>query len=306
MFPKNAFVIVGPTASGKSDAAVSLALKNNGEIISADSVQVYRRLDIGSGKITSEEMKGAPHHLLSIADPGQKFTVEDFRELGNQALVQIFNSNCIPIIAGGTGFYIDTLVNNIRYPSIDIAIKSKLQNLGVEHLNKLAIQTLPEYIWQSFDNKNPTRLRNRIGLWQTHQEIPKPEIIKRDFEINFIWLGLNPSKEILLDRITRRTDSRINNGMIDEVSNLIETGIEPKWLKTVGLEYRLITEHLENKTTLEDLRTQIIQADLKYAKRQLTWFKRNKDIKWFEDPEELVKSVNLPTTTASASKPTTT
>jgi len=306
MFPKTAFVIVGPTASGKSDAAVSLSLENNGQIISADSVQVYRGLDIGSGKITTSEMKGVPHHLLSIADPGQKFTVEDFRELSNQALVQIFNSNCIPIIAGGTGFYIDTLVNNIRYPIIDDEVKTDLKNLDTAHLQKLADELLPESVLKNFDLQNPTRLRNRIGLWQTHQEIPQPEIIKRDFEINFIWLGLNPSKEILLDRITRRTDSRINNGMVDEVSNLIETGIEPKWLKTVGLEYRLITEHLENKTTLEDLRTQIIQADLKYAKRQLTWFKRNKDIKWFEDPEELVKSVNLPTTTASASKPTTT
>ena len=283
------YVIVGPTASGKSEAAVDLALKHDGEVISADSVQVYKGLDIASGKITQTEMRGVPHHLLDVAELETKFTAEDFRVLGNKAIVDIISRGKTPVIAGGTGFYVDTLVNNIKYPAVESDIKAKINNLDIRSLNKLATETLPDTIWDSFDNKNPARVRSRLGLWLSHGEIPKPQLLERDLDLEFKWLGLNPNQEILNQRIVSRTDYRLENDMIAEVQNMLDSGISASWLKSVGLEYRLIVEHLEKEISVEKLRTEIINADMKYAKRQMTWFKRNQNIKWIESPEDLLE-----------------
>jgi tRNA dimethylallyltransferase len=287
---KTVHVIVGPTASGKTGAAIELAKRINGEIISADSVQVYRGLDIGSGKISDAEMQGIPHHLIDVANPGDDFSVEDFRQLGNKAIEKIISQNKVPIITGGTGFYIDTLVNNTKYAKVDLEVKKNLKNLDIRCLNKQAVEVLPAQVWQSFDNQNPARVRNRLGLWLTHGQIPKQHKIKRGTEIKFAWLGLNPGKSDLKKRIVYRTKSRIENGLVDEVKNLISGGVSPDWLRSIGLTYRSVVEHLETKTSVEDLRKNIIQAELRYAKRQLTWFKRNEEIKWFPSKVKLLNN----------------
>lgn len=285
-------VIVGPTASGKTAVAIKIAKHINGEIISADSRQVYRGLDIGSGKVTPQEMQGINHHLIDVASPGEYFSVEDFRTLGNQALTDISERSKIPIICGGSGFYIDSLVFNKVYPAIDPKVKKDLQNLDITSLQELAKAELPAIILDKIDMNNPVRLRSRLGLWRTHGELPQPNIIKRDLNFDFIWLGLDPDKTVLNENITKRTNERIESGLVAEVQSLLNDKVSSRWLYSLGMEYQLTTEHLvKGKADIEQLKQQIITADLQYAKRQMTWFKKNQLITWFNNPADLVKHV---------------
>lgn len=282
-------VIVGPTASGKSGAAINLAKKYSSEVISADSVQVYKQLDIGSGKVTPDEIGNVQHHLIDVVDPGKNFTTEDYRNLGNKAINKILQNNNLPIIAGGTGFYIDTLVKNIKYPVVDDDHKHQLQDLDVTALQDLANKKIPQSELDKIDTNNPARLRSRLGLWLTHGYIPRPQKINRDIDLEFIWLGINPGKETLHQNITKRTTERLQTGLIDEVVSLLQSGINTDWLMSVGLTYRLVVKYLNGEhSSIEELEKQIIRSEIRYAKRQMTWFKRNKKIKWFKTSNELI------------------
>lgn len=284
-------VIVGPTASGKSSAGVKIALQKDGEIISADSRQVFQGLDIATGKITRPQQKGVRHYLLDVAKPGNTFSVEDYRTKANQALETIIDRNRQPIVVGGTGFYIDALVQNITYPNIDTGIKLQLREYTVDQLLEIAKAELPLETLSSFDTLNPARLRNRIGLWRTYGHLPQPVLNPRSIDLKFNWYGINPNTDTLRENITLRTDERLDQGMVSEVITLLNQGVKSEWLDSLGLEYRLILKHLRNQTSAEDLRSRIITADLQYAKRQLTWFKRNPQIKWFETPQSLINEV---------------
>jgi len=272
-------VIVGPTAVGKSDYAVKYAIENNGEIISADSRQVYKGLDIGTGKITKEEMKGVPHHLLDVADPFQKFNVEKFKTLAQQAIEDIVSRGKLPIICGGTGFYIDALVNNISYPHVphDNDLRKELENKSAIDLWNLLSSLDPEYAngLNNSEKNNSHRLVRSIEIAKALGKVPKVD--KNDSPYEVKWINLNLTTVELRERINNRLLKRIQNGMIEEVESLHKAGLSWQRMDELGLEYRYIAQYLQNLISKEEMITKLQFEIWHYARRQILWFRRYKN-----------------------------
>lgn len=272
-------VILGPTASGKSDLAVHLAKKYNGEVISADSRQVYKGLNIGSGKITKKEMQGVLHHLLDVANPKKLYTVDMWKKHATIAIEDILKRGKLPIICGGTGFYIKALVDNVVLPdvSINLPLRKKLRAKSSAQLFAL-LKKLDASRAKEIHPNNTVRLIRAIEIVKALGKVPK--IVQKDPEYDFIQIGVKTPEKILKERIEKRLTSRFKKGMIKEVQELKDAGISWKRLEDFGLEYRSIALFLQNKLSkkemVEDLSTKIWQ----YAKRQLTWFKKDARIKW--------------------------
>ena len=266
-------VVCGPTATGKSDKAVELALEKNGEIISADSRQVYKGLDLGSGKITPEEMKGVPHHLLDVADPREVFSVEEFVTLGERVITSILEKNKLPIICGGTGFYIDTLIYGIHFPEVPAnpKLRKELEQLPLEELqNKLQELDLERY--NSLDIYNPVRLVRAIEIATTLGKVP-PISKEKKYDVEFVYLDF--PKEVLVERISARLYKRLEQGMLDEARYLNEQGLTFDRMKQLGLEYRYMAMHLLGEISYEEMCNFIIVKSTQYAKRQRVWFKKH-------------------------------
>ncbi len=275
---KNKIIVVcGPTATGKSDKAVELALEKNGEIISADSRQVYKGLDIGSGKITHEEMKGVPHHMLDIADPKEIFSVEEFVTLGEQAINSILEKGKLPIICGGTGFYIDALIYGIHFPEVppNESLRKELESCSLEQLQAKLLELDPER-YASLDIKNPIRLVRAIEIATTLGKVP-PIKTEEKYDIEFIYLDF--PKEILVERITTRLYKRLEQGMLHEAEQLNKEGVSFERMKQLGLEYRYQAMHLLGEITYEEMIGQLNTKIWQFAKRQRTWFKRYINLK---------------------------
>ncbi len=274
--------IVGPTAVGKSDFAVKYALENSGEIISADSRQVYKGLDIGTGKISKKEMSGVRHYLLDACDPQENFNVEKYRELATKAIEEIKDRNKLPIICGGTGFYIDSLINNVAYPDVphnrDLReeIKDKKAEELFEILNKL--DTVYAQKLNNSDRNNRQRLIRSIEIAKSIGKIPKIHIEDSPYDVK--WIGLNIPFDELRNRIHNRLIKRLDKGMIEEVENLHKNGLTFERMEELGLEYRYISRFLTGKINKEEMIKMLESEICKYAKRQLVWFKRNKKIEW--------------------------
>ncbi len=275
-------VIVGPTTVGKSDFAVKYALENNGEIISADSRQVYNGLDIGTGKITKEEMRGVKHYLLDVAKPEEVFNVERFRELASRAIEEIKSRNKLPIICGGTGFYIDSLVSNISYPDVphNRDLRKELENKNAHELFDI-LNKLDSSYAQKLNNSEKNNRQRLIRSIEIAKSIGKiPEINKTDSPYEVKWIGLNLPFPELKERIHNRLINRLENGMIEECINLNKDGMSYERMEELGLEYRYISRFLNGKMKKEEMIKELESEICKYAKRQLVWFKRNKKIMW--------------------------
>ncbi len=276
--------IVGPTAVGKSDFAVEYALKNNGEIISADSRQVYTGLDIGTGKITKIEMKDVPHHLLDVVDPKEQFNVEQFKTLAQKAIGDISARGKLPIICGGTGFYIEAVVGNISYPNVphDQKLRKKLDNKNTEELFRILSEIDPKFALSlnNSEKNNKQRLVRFIEIGKKLGQIPA--VNKNESTYDVEWIGLIAPSKILKEKIRNRLIRRIDNGMIEEAKNLHANGLSWKRMEELGLEYRQLALFLQNKIPLEKMKGLLETEIWHYAKRQLVWFKRNKDINWIE------------------------
>ncbi|MCE9628580.1 MAG: tRNA (adenosine(37)-N6)-dimethylallyltransferase MiaA [Candidatus Vogelbacteria bacterium] len=272
-------VILGPTASGKSDLGVIIAKKINGEIISADSRQVYRGMDIGSGKITKREMMSIPHHLLDVASPKRTFTVSHYQKLANQKITEIINRNKTPIIVGGTGLYIQSIVDGIVLPEVEPNhdLRQKLEKLSVSQLFT-KLQHLDPARAKTIDAKNPRRLIRAIEIATALGKVPKLKTKPSPYD--FILIGLNPGEKILKQNIHKRLEKRLKQGMIQEVKKLRAAGLSWKRLESFGLEYRFIAQYLQSKITKEEMKTLIEKESWQYAKRQMTWFKRDERIRW--------------------------
>lgn len=279
--PKPKLIIIcGPTATGKSDLAVFIAKKIKGEIVSADSRQVYKGLDIGSGKITEKEMQGVPHHLLDVVDPKKTFTVAYFQKLGRVALDKILEKNKTPIICGGTGFYIDALVKGFVLPEVkpDPVLRKKLSKIKVEKLF-LMLKKLDPKRAKNIDNQNKVRIVRAIEIAKALGKVPQ---LKNEEIYNTLWIGLNLPREGLQKKIKVRLLKRIDAGMIKEVKNLHKNGVSWKRLESFGLEYKYVSLYLQEKISKEEMLLKLQSEIWHYAKRQMTWFKREKNIWWTE------------------------
>ncbi len=272
-------IIVGPTASGKSDLAVKLAKKHNGEIISADSRQVYKGLDIGTGKITKREMKGVTHYLLDVANPKRRFTVADFVHHAHKALEKILEKNKTPIIVGGTGFYIQALVDGIVLPDVppNAKLRTKLEKKSAAQLYT-AIKKLDPLRAASLDPNNARRLIRAIEIAKALGKVPKLKSNPLPYKTIFIGTKIAPA--ILKEKIRTRLMKRLQSGMVNEAKRLHARGLSWKRMEELGLEYRYLAYFLQNKMTREEMVEKLVTEIWHYSRRQMTWFKRDKRIKW--------------------------
>ena len=271
--------VVGPTAVGKSDIAVALARTLGGEIISADSRQVYTGLDIGSGKITKKEMRGIRHHLLDVADPKHdRFSVADFVREANSAIDDILSRGNVPIVCGGTGLYVDTLLRGLSLPDVppNQKLRDKLSKKSANELfNMLA--KVDEDRAKTIDRHNPVRLIRALEIAAARGKVPA---ITQTARFPFIIFGIDATDEKLRSNIERRLDARLKDGMIEEVASLHKHGVTWEKLESFGLEYTYCALYLQKKISREDMRRDLAMAIWHYAKRQRTWWKRHKDIIW--------------------------
>jgi tRNA dimethylallyltransferase len=319
-------IVVGPTASGKSDLAIRLAKKYGGETISADSRQVYRGMDIGTGKVLKDKTlpvvlkfknkrsklgkneyysEGIKHYLIDVANPKRIFTADDFRKLGQKSLSNIVNRYKLPIICGGTGFYIDSLLSiNLPAPvPPDPKLRAKLEKWAPEELFTKLLEIDPRRA-KTIDRHNKRRLIRAIEIVLTTGK-PVPAHTSQATDYNTLWLGINFPKEILAKRIEKRLNTRISMGMFGEVWKLHKEGLSWKRMYDLGLEYRYASIYLRRQFPISNSKFPIIEKNfrnseeynkllseiIKYSKRQMTWFKRNKEIIWIEDNREAEKLV---------------
>jgi tRNA dimethylallyltransferase len=284
---KKIIVIVGPNAVGKSALAITLARKFNGEIISTDSRQVYRGLNIGTGKVTKKEMRGVTHHLLDVADPKKQFNVSDYVKIARKNLEEIFSRNHIPIICGGTGLYIDALLGNISIPEIppNPKLRKELEHKSLEELFEILKNLAPERA-QNIDKNNPRRLIRAIEITtaasRTQKILPALPIQKwAPTRLKIFWCALRLPESKLKKKIAARLRARLKRGMISEVKKLHARGLSWKRMEELGLEYRYISRYLRGLITKDEMIEKLQSESWYYAKRQYTWFKKNKNIRWF-------------------------
>lgn len=274
-------VILGPTAVGKSDLAVEIARQYNGEVISADSRQVYTGLDIGTGKITKKEMRGVPHHLLNVVDPKKVYSVERWKKDTEQAIKDTLSRGKLPIICGGTGFYIQSIVDNIVLPDVpaDTHLRKELSLKTTEELFILLKKLDPKRA-KNIDAKNPVRLIRAIEIATVLGNVPHIKKIKSEYD--FIQIGLTLPLETLRQKIHVRLLSRMKKGMLAEAQKLHSKGLSYKRMEALGLEYRYLALYLQQKITKQEMLNKLEIEIGQYARRQMQWFKRDARIKWFE------------------------
>ena len=276
--------IVGTNASGKSDLGVKLAKRFGGEIVSADSRQVFRKLDLGSGKISAEEMQGVPHHLLDICDPGEFFSMADFQRLAYEAIDGIVARGKPAFLVGGTGLYVDAVADGyvLSNKMPDLAYRAKLEEMSTEALYRMLMEQRPDCDVERRNRNRVMRLLEKLHDGDDVVPSKKPR-----YEV--LYLGVTWPREILCQRIDARMTRRFSEGMLEEVQSLLDEGVSPTFLLKLGLEYRIITQYLLGVIdTREELETLLGTSIKQFAKRQMTWFRRNTSIHWLDmanDPE---------------------
>ncbi|MDP3696816.1 MAG: tRNA (adenosine(37)-N6)-dimethylallyltransferase MiaA [Candidatus Taylorbacteria bacterium] len=286
-------VIIGPTSSGKSDLAVEIAKRFKGEVVSADSRQVYKGLDIGSGKITKKEMKGVPHHLLDIASPKTTFTVAKYKRFAEKKIEEVLQRHKLPIICGGTGFYIDSLIYDWKIPEVppQPKIRKRLAKKSTVELFKMLSELDPERA-KAVDRNNRVRLMRALEIVITTGEtIPRLELFRvKSSNYDFMKIGIKLPTEKLKKRISKRIIKRLGQGMIKEIDKLHNPptgrGVTWKKLDSFGLEYRYVSRYLRNLISYEVLIDTLEKESSRYAKRQMTWFNRDRNTIWINDPRK--------------------
>ncbi|OGI60502.1 tRNA (adenosine(37)-N6)-dimethylallyltransferase MiaA [Candidatus Nomurabacteria bacterium RIFCSPHIGHO2_01_FULL_37_25] len=273
-------VILGQTATGKSDLAVKIAKKIGGEIISADSRQVYKGLDIGTGKITEKEMQTIPHYLLDVANPKKQFTVAQYKILADKKIKEVIDRDKIPILCGGTGFYIDAVTKGMIFPKVppNKKLRKDLEQKTAETLFNI-LKKLDKDRAKSIDSKNKVRLIRAIEIAKALGEVPK--ITEATPPYKFIKIGLKVPEKTLKRKIRIRLRKRIRSGMAIELYNLRKAGVPWKRFIELGFDQKYIALFLQGKISNKEMLEKLFKSNWQYAKRQMTWFKRDKEIKWF-------------------------
>lgn len=283
-------ILTGPTAVGKTALSIKLASEIGGEIISADSMQVYRQMDIGSAKIKPEEMGGIPHHLIDILEPEEEFNVCLFEKLALEAMEQIYERGHIPVVVGGTGFYIQALLYQIDFTEeeTDTAYRDKLWQLGEEkgnhYLHELLRKVDPESAEEIHEN-NRKRVIRALEFYEnsgksisTHNK----EQRQKTSAYNSCYFVLTDDRKKLYERIESRVDQMLSKGLVDEVRTLKERGCNASMVSMQGLGYKEILEYLDGRCSLLEAVEKIKKETRHFAKRQLTWFRREKDVIWLD------------------------
>ncbi|HTP57036.1 MAG TPA: tRNA (adenosine(37)-N6)-dimethylallyltransferase MiaA [Candidatus Paceibacterota bacterium] len=272
-------VVAGPTASGKSDLAIRLARRFDGEIISADSRQVYRGMDIGTGKVTMREQRLARHWLLDVASPARQYSVAQWRRAAERAVRDITNRGKLPIICGGTGFWIDSLVYGQSIPDVrpDAELRARLRKMTPGQLFA-RLQKLDPTRAATIDRHNPVRLIRALEIvLKTGKPVPART---NGSSYEPLYLGVTRPMPELKRRIETRLDARLVHGMVAEVKRLHASGVSWNRLESFGLEYRWVARYLQGKLTRIEMRNGLLRDIIAYAKRQLTWWRKNPDIVW--------------------------
>lgn len=290
---KPLIILTGPTAVGKTDLSLLLAKKVTGEIISADSMQVYKKMDIGTAKIMPEEMDGVRHHLIDILDPSEDFNVVLFKKYALAAMDEIYSRNHIPIITGGTGFYIQALLYDINFDENDgdMSYRHELEELaaayGVSKLHDMLKAVDPDSAAAIHENNVKRVIRALEFYKKTGKQISKhnEEERARTSPYNFAYFVLNNSRDVLYNRIDRRVDIMLENGLVDEVKALMDQGYTRDMVSMQGLGYKEIIDYLSGDISYDEA-VYILKRDTRhFAKRQITWFKRERDVIWVNKNE---------------------
>ena len=289
MEKQKVIVICGPTASGKTALSIELAKKINGEIVSCDSMQIYKEMDIGTAKPTLEEMQGIKHYMIGIISPNERYSVADYKKDAKKAIREILNKGKVPIVVGGTGLYIDSLIYEIEYQDIEFDkeyrehLEKEVKEKGLEELYNVAKEIDPEAIEKISKNDKKRILRileiyHATGENKTEQERKSRQ---KEVEYDYKVYALNMDREKLYDRINKRVDKMIEEGLIQEVEKIYKKYNDfPTAMQ--GLGYKEVVEYLEGKLTKEEMIEKIEQETRRYAKRQLTWFRKNKQTIWLD------------------------
>lgn len=290
---KPLIIITGPTAAGKTNLSVRLARAIGGEIISADSMQVYRHMDIGSAKITEEEKRGVPHYLIDVLNPDEEFNVAVFQKMARDAVNTIYSHGNIPIVTGGTGFYIQALLYDIDFTDNgeDSSIREELELLGREkggeYLHDLLHKIDSDAAGEIHPNNKKRVIRAIEFFRQTGEKISEHNRREREKSspYNFLYYTVNMDRETLYQRIDRRVDLMMEQGLVEEVKKLKEMGCTRNMVSMQGLGYKEILDYLQGDCTLEEA-VYILKRDTRhFAKRQITWFKRERDVRDLYLPE---------------------
>lgn len=293
--------IAGPTASGKTAISIELAKKINGEIVSCDSMQIYKDMNIGTAKPTVEEMQGIKHYLIDCVNPEERYSVSEYKKQATQAIEEILSKNKVPIIVGGTGLYLDSLVYGIEFQEIefDEAYREELEKIaatqeGLAELYQKAKEIDPEAIQiiSANDKKRIIRILEIYKATGKNKTQQNEESIKNGVPYDFTVFALNWDRETLYNRINTRVDLMIEQGLIEEVQNL-----KNKYNKfptaMQGLGYKEVVEYLDGMLTKEEMIEKIKLQTRRYAKRQLTWFRKNKNTTWLNGEDGLNKNIEI-------------
>ncbi|RKW48839.1 MAG: tRNA (adenosine(37)-N6)-dimethylallyltransferase MiaA [Lachnospiraceae bacterium] len=294
-------ILAGPTASGKTAVSVDLAKRIGGEIISADSMQIYRGMDIGTAKITADEMQGVKHYLINVSDPKEDFNIVKFQNMVKCSIEEIKKNGHIPILVGGTGFYIQSIIYDINFDkeddngSIRKVLEEEYDKMGADFMYE-KLKKIDSISAENIHKNNKKRIIRAIeyflinnALISEHNELQRKKTSPYDFR----FFVLNPKRDILYDRINKRVDKMVEKGLVDEVKSLIESGLSIDNISMQGIGYKEIVEYLEGNIPLDKAVENIKQNTRHMAKRQVTWFKRERDVIYidpfeFENNEKIV------------------
>ncbi len=293
-------VICGPTASGKTALSIELAKKINGEIISADSMQIYKDMDIGNAKPSMEEMQGIEHYLLSFVSPSERYSVAQYKQDAKNAIKEILEKGKTPIIVGGTGLYIDSLIYEIEYNDIKIDedYRKKLENIiekdGLDKLYKMALE-IDSKAMEKISQNDKKRIMRVLEIYKsTGKTKTQLELESRlnPVEYDYKVFAINWDREILYERINKRVDIMIKQGLIDEVKNILQKYKEfPTAMQ--GLGYKEVVDYLNGLYTKDEMIEKLKMETRRYAKRQLTWFRKNKQTKWLEGNDNIENNIKI-------------
>lgn len=296
-------VVAGPTASGKTGLAIDIANYVGGEIVSADSMQIYKYMDIGSAKPTKEEQSQAVHHMIDFLEPHEEFSVADYTEMAHKVIADIYGREKIPVMAGGTGLYINSVVNDVTFGEMDTdyELREELKKTAEEKGSEYLLHMLAEFDEVSAKRLHPNNLRRIIRAIEFYKITGKPisehqeETKQTVSRYNPLMLCVNWDREGLYDRINQRVDIMMNEGLLDEVKRLTDMGYTQALNSMKGIGYKEVMDYFDGKASLEETVEIIKQSSRRYAKRQLTWFRRDERIHYVssENPfEEAKKLIN--------------